>query len=66
MFAEGCEEQRAIILYPVVSPSIDVLPDSFFAVLQWICRLEMFVLEPLLVVSPLRRSACARLLRWHT
>ncbi len=65
MLPERREEQRPVILYPVVRSTVHELRDGPLARVERVCDFEMLVREPLLVVPPLWRRAVGRLLCGH-
>jgi hypothetical protein len=55
MLAQRCEQQRPVILNPEVTLVLHKIAQAFVAIFQLIRRLEVLLMEPLLVSAPDRR-----------
>ena len=66
VLSERREQQRAVVLDPVVCPCVHELSQRLLARFKWVCFLKVLVSIPLLVVAPLRRGTRYGLLRRYT
>ena len=66
VLSERREQQRPVVLYPVIRTAVHELRDRSLARLERVRRFQVFVREPFLVVPASRWRACACLLCGYT